>query len=119
VKLQGADCKMQNIQMRDLCHPLNSCGAQELAGFSPCVDAINHRLVVKHANNPLLMHPTSWMPSTDRSVEPPFQIPASESSAGSELDMALCRLSWLHTPQVSAELLEVWTAERESTHQVF
>ena len=28
VKLQGADCKRQNIQMRDLCHPLNSCGAQ-------------------------------------------------------------------------------------------
>ena len=28
MKLQRADCKRQNIQMRDLCHPLNSCGAQ-------------------------------------------------------------------------------------------
>jgi len=30
----------------------------------------------------------------DHLVEPPFQLPASESSAGSELDMALCRLGW-------------------------
>ena len=61
----------------------------------------------------------SRMPSTDHLVEPPFQFPASESSAGSVLDMALCRLGWLHTPQVSAELLEAWKAERESTDQVF
>ena len=59
------------------------------------------------------------MPSTGHLVEQPFQFPASESSAGSELDMALCRLGWLHTPQVSAELLEAWTAERELTDRVF
>ncbi len=54
----------------------------------------------------------------DHLVEPPFQLPASESSAGSELDMALSRLGWLHTPQVSAELLEAWMAGWEPTDQV-
>jgi len=58
------------------------------------------------------------MPSTDHLVEPPFQFPASGSSAGSVLDMALCRLGWLHTPRVSAELLEAWTAGWESIAQV-
>jgi len=61
----------------------------------------------------------SRMPSTDHLVEPPCQFPAPENSAGSVLDMALCRPGWLHTPQVSAELLEAWTARWESTDQVF
>ncbi len=58
------------------------------------------------------------MPSTDRLVESLFQFPASGSSAGSVLDMVLCRLGWLHTPRVSAELLEAWTAGWESPAQV-
>ncbi len=55
----------------------------------------------------------------DHLAEPPFQLPASESSAGSELDMALCRLDWRHTPKGPAELLGAWTAERELTDRVF
>ncbi len=55
----------------------------------------------------------------DHLVEPPFQPPAWESSVGSELDMALCRLGWLHTPKEPAELLGAWTAEGEPTDQVF
>jgi hypothetical protein len=54
----------------------------------------------------LLLWLVTLMPSTDHLVEPPFQLPASEGPAGSELDMALCRLGWLHTPQVSPELPE-------------
>jgi len=38
------------------------------------------------------------MPSTDHLVEPPFQVLALESSAGSELHMVLCQSGWLHTP---------------------
>src|SRR6266851_8380878 len=59
------------------------------------------------------------MPNMDHLVEPPFQLPASESSAGSELDMALCRLDWRHTPKGPGELLGAWTAERELTDRVF
>jgi hypothetical protein len=52
-------------------------------------------------------------------AEPPFQPPASENSAGSDLDTVLFRPSWLHTLKEPAELLEAWTAERESTDPVF
>jgi hypothetical protein len=52
-------------------------------------------------------------------VESPFQLPASENSEGSELDTVLFRPSWLRTLKEPAELLEAWTAERESTDQVF
>ncbi len=61
----------------------------------------------------------SRMLSTGHLVERPCQFPAPEGSAGSVLDMALYRPGWLHTPQVSAELLEAWTAAQESTDQVF
>jgi hypothetical protein len=59
-----------------------------------------------------------FSPNRDRLVEPPFRLPASQSSAGSELDMALCRQGWLYTPKGSAELLEAWAAEQESMDQV-
>src|SRR5260370_41555197 len=59
------------------------------------------------------------MPNMDHLVEPPFQLPASESSAGSELDMALCRLDGRHTPKGPGELLAAGTAAREDQRGVF